>query len=469
MHLPLLALCVCARARACVGPIALADRYAAKTENERIQQAIAARGVVAGADTRWDATAVHASWRQEDKRQWKGQLFRSMSTPTDLRLQSVSGARVARPNSCLETFTPPIAALLRERIPDREVPYRCSCPRVACRTLRVNATCAPLCVLAAASSQLLCGVWPVQVGPLFYATVRRGDRVPPAAGSTEDKWRTRRARSAQASVSRRVRPRPKSRDQGSPGGARGDSGVRARTPSTRQRVLTQGGADRPRTADSGASPTSAGVRRVSRGGLEFSLRRHRSLRGGSGNAPTPKAASGARRLGLAEQAAPLNDGAAPNRATGLATSASAPVVGSGRHADDASARRRQRGAAAAPVSQVPTTGAAQGEGRETGEALSLNGKLRLNIGSVGAGLGQPGTPGRDSMREGNNPRMATTFAVDMDDADGVEPGSAPFGYGTAPGRGGTAAMVRRLYTQSIRSDSKSCAAMRTLRQQRHDS
>lgn len=96
-------------------------RYAAKTENERIQQAIASRGVVAGADTRWDATALHPSYRQVDKRKWKGQLFRSMSTPTDLRLQSVSGARPARPNSCLETFKPPISALLRERIPEREV------------------------------------------------------------------------------------------------------------------------------------------------------------------------------------------------------------------------------------------------------------------------------------------------------------------------------------------------------------
>ena len=49
-------------------------------------------------------------------------MFKSVSTPTDLRLQSVSGERLTPPICSTEKYDgPPLAALLRERIPDREV------------------------------------------------------------------------------------------------------------------------------------------------------------------------------------------------------------------------------------------------------------------------------------------------------------------------------------------------------------
>lgn len=163
------------------------------------------------------------------------------------------------------------------------------------------------------------------------------------------------------------------------------------------------------------------------------------------NAPTPKASGDSRRRGASQP----DDDNHTGRSGGLVTSSSAPVVGN---------RTVPASQRVAVVARHDDGGPPRDE-QNAGGTPPRVGKLRLNMRkslSTRTGFGQA-TPGRDT---------AMTFPGGAFEPDLVDVGH---GLEASAGRGGTAAMVRRLYTQSMRSDAKSCAAMQTRRRQREES
>lgn len=95
-------------------------RYAAKTENERIQAQIAGRPFASNSP--WDQSANHPKFRGLDRSKWKGSVFDAINPPKDMRLCSITGDPPPSPITAKgEPFARPIVALLRERRASREV------------------------------------------------------------------------------------------------------------------------------------------------------------------------------------------------------------------------------------------------------------------------------------------------------------------------------------------------------------